>query len=173
MTLLTDRLRLRPATMDDAALFLELDSDPEVVRWAQPELIDDPLTPEQIRSDVLAPLHEARTAGRPGDRWIAETREGGEFLGWFFLRPDAGAEAVFELGYRLRRAAWGHGYATEGARRLMAHAFDDLGAQRLVATAVAPNRASINVLEKLGFTYERSQDWRGYEDRVYVLERPV
>jgi len=64
--------------------------------------------------------------------WAAETRADGEFIGWFGLQPVTptddpmenwpearGQTGVASLGYRLRRSAWGKGYATEGARALV------------------------------------------------------
>jgi RimJ/RimL family protein N-acetyltransferase len=51
-----------------------------------------------------------------------------------------------ELGYRLRRAAWGHGYATEGSRTLISMGFTDLGVQRVYAHTMTANTASRHVL---------------------------
>ena len=100
----------------------------------------------------------------PGERgyWAAEEKSGGTFLGWFELRPvDPGSPAVVELGYRLRRAAWGRGYATEGCRALIDKGFTDLGVQRVVAETMAVNTASRRVMEKAGLTFVRhfTVDW--------------
>jgi RimJ/RimL family protein N-acetyltransferase len=91
--------------------------------------------------------------------WAAEETVTRQFLGWFHFRPplnDAGSPAgwdedgVAELGYRLCRSAWGKGYATEGARALIAKGFTEFGVRRVVAETVAGNRASRRVLEKSG-----------------------
>lgn len=86
----------------------------------------------------------------------------GEFLGWFELRPleEDSAEAV-ELGYRLRRAAWGRGYATEGSRALVERAFTKLGVERITAYTMAVNTGSRRVMEKAGLEYVRTffEDW--------------
>lgn len=55
-----------------------------------------------------------------------------------------------ELGYRLRRAAWGKGYATEGSRALIDKGFTEFGVRRVVAETLADNWASRRVLEKSG-----------------------
>ncbi|MQS09322.1 GNAT family N-acetyltransferase, partial [Streptomyces alkaliphilus] len=90
--------------------------------------------------------------------------EGG-FLGWFSLRPahSTGLRPGdgLELGYRLRPAVWGRGYATEGARTLVDTAFTDLGAERVVATTMTVNTASRRVLEKAGLALVRTflEEW--------------
>ena len=69
-------------------------------------------------------------------------------------RRRGGSNLEAELGYRLARNAWGHGYATEGAQALAARAFD-LGVRNLTATVYEENLASQRVLEKLGMTLAR------------------
>lgn len=86
----------------------------------------------------------------------AEEREGGAFLGWFEFRPVDGDRAEVELGYRLRRAAWGHGYATEGSRALVRRGFTGLGVERVVAYTMAVNSGSRRVMEKAGLSYVRT-----------------
>ncbi|MFZ5814350.1 MAG: GNAT family N-acetyltransferase, partial [Bacillota bacterium] len=89
--------------------------------------------------------------------WAAVEKSSGEFLGWFHLYPVAGrGPGEVELGYRLRRAAWGRGYATEGARGLIRKGFEELGAQRVTATTMAVNLASRRVMEKAGLRYVRT-----------------
>ena len=101
------------------------------------------------------------------------------FIGWFGLRawPEPG---VAELGYRLRRSAWGRGYATEGARALVAKGFTELGVRRVVAQTMAVNTASRRVMERVGLRLARTwvQDWdepiEGAElgEVEYALDRP-
>jgi RimJ/RimL family protein N-acetyltransferase len=91
--------------------------------------------------------------------WAAQESVTGQFLGWFHFRPplpDASSPAdwdddgVAELGYRLRRSAWGKGYATEGSRALIGKGFTEFGIRRVVAETVAGNSGSRRVLEKCG-----------------------
>jgi RimJ/RimL family protein N-acetyltransferase len=91
--------------------------------------------------------------------WAAQARSTGEFLGWFHLRPGSG-EGV-ELGYRLRRAAWNRGYATEGSRALIRQGFTDLGADRVFALTMTVNTASRRVMEKAGLTLVRPSGMKG------------
>ncbi len=66
--------------------------------------------------------------------------------------PNLPQPAV-EVGWRLTRSAHGHGYATEGARALIHHAFGTLGLPELVAITATGNTASRHVMEKLGMRY--------------------
>ena len=81
----------------------------------------------------------------------------GAFLGWFHYRPyeDAPVDQP-ELGYRLRRSAWGKGYATEGSRALIRKGFTELGVQRVVAFTYGEHRASRRVMEKAGMRLVRT-----------------
>lgn len=107
----TERLILRPFTADDADLLIELDSDPEVMRHltgGEPTL-PPAVVRERVIPNVLATY--GRWNGRFG-LFAAYEKEGGDFIGWFQLRPEReGPLDVVELGYRLRRDAWGKGYA--------------------------------------------------------------
>ncbi|MFB6888790.1 GNAT family N-acetyltransferase [Kitasatospora sp. NPDC056327] len=157
--LTTERLVLRRFTPDDVDALVELDSDPEVTRY----LTGGRATPRAVVEDTLLPLyfdHYRRYGGELG-WWAAEERAGGAFLGWFEFRPPDGDRAEAELGYRLRRAAWGRGYATEGARALIHRGFTRLGVERVVAWTMAVNHGSRRVMEKAGLSYVRTvhEDW--------------
>jgi RimJ/RimL family protein N-acetyltransferase len=77
----------------------------------------------------------------------------------------------FELGWMLRRASWGRGYATEGAERALAHAFTEMGRQRLISLIRPDNRASIRVAERLGERLEGRTTLFGQEALVYAIDR--
>ena len=81
------------------------------------------------------------------------------FVGWWCLTPAPEDPGDAELGYRLRRDAWGHGYATEGALALLAHGFDAVGLAHVWAQTMAVNRASRAVMERIGLEFERT--WVG------------
>ncbi|MER5766538.1 GNAT family N-acetyltransferase [Streptomyces sp. NPDC001985] len=157
--LTTERLALRPVTSADLGHLVGLDSDPEVMRFLNG---GRPTTPEAVREDSLPRLtRHYPCIGNPGF-WAAEERATGDFLGWFEFRPlrDDSA-AVTELGYRLNRAAWGRGYATEGARALLHKGFTGPGVQRVTANTMAVNTRSRRVMEKAGLRFVRSYfgDW--------------
>lgn len=155
----TARLVLRRFTADDADELVALDGDPAVMRYLTGGRGTDRA---EIVADYL-PAYLDYYRRFPGyGFWAAVEKSGGEFLGWFHLRPgpdDPPDEP--ELGYRLRAAAWGRGYATEGSRALVDRAFADLGARRVFATTMAVNLASRRVMEKAGLSFVRAftQDW--------------
>ena len=147
----TERLVLRRFTQDDADLLIELDSDPEVMRYLTGGVATPPeLVRERDLPYVLAGY----------DRWdgnfglFAAQEKDGTFVGWFHLRPEQGAPLdEVELGYRLRRAAWGKGYATEGCRALVHKGFVDLGVRVVWAATMTANTASQKVMKKVGMRH--------------------
>jgi RimJ/RimL family protein N-acetyltransferase len=157
----TARMTLREIVPADLPALAALDSDPEVMRY---------IGGEGTSSDTLV--------GAP-DHWAAVRHDTQEFLGWFGLPALPGDPEVRELGYRIKREAWGQGYATEGAIALVRKAFDELGARRVVAFTMAVNTPSRRVMEKAGLVYVRTffEDWDaplpGYEqgDVEYAIEK--
>jgi RimJ/RimL family protein N-acetyltransferase len=147
----TERLALRRFTADDADLLIELDSDPAVMRYLTG---GEPTAPEVIREGHLPSI----LAGY--DKWggqlglfAAHEKDAGAFIGWFTVRPEPDGPAnEVELGYRLRQAAWGRGYATEGSRALVRRAFTELGVSLVWAETMTVNHGSRAVLDKLGMT---------------------
>jgi RimJ/RimL family protein N-acetyltransferase len=149
----TTRLTLRRFAPDDVELLVELDSDPLVMLY----ITGGRVTPRGEIEEHELPAFLAHYARWP--RWgffAAEEKATRTFLGWFHLRPsDGDPDDVVELGYRLRREAWGQGYASEGARALVAYAFAS-GARRVYAMTMVVNVASRRVLEKAGLRYVRT-----------------
>lgn len=155
----TDRLLLRRFTPHDVDNLVELDSDPEVMRFING---GRPTPREEIEDDVLPAFLAYYERFASYGFWAAEEKATGEFLGWFHFRPAKGAPpGEIELGYRLRKAAWGKGYATEGSRALIEKGFTDLRVERVVANTMVVNVASRHVMEKAGLKFVRIfyQEW--------------
>jgi RimJ/RimL family protein N-acetyltransferase len=155
----TERLRLRRLEHDDVDHLVELDSDPQVMRFINGGRAT---TRCEIENEVLPAFlgHYERYGGL--GFWGVEEKSTGRFVGWFHLRPAEGAPAgEAELGYRLLRSAWGKGYATEGSRALIDKAFAELGVDRVVASTMVVNVASRRVMEKAGLRFVRifHQPW--------------
>jgi len=149
----TKRLILRRFTEADGAHLFDLDNDPEVMRFIN----GGTPTPRDVIENEILPGFLHYDEGFPGyGFWAAIERASGDFLGWFSFRPAEGAPHEASLGYRLHKAAWGQGYATEGARALIRQGFTVLGVQRVVATTYQDNLASRRVMEKVGMTLVRT-----------------
>jgi RimJ/RimL family protein N-acetyltransferase len=158
----TERLELREFTDDDLENLVELDSDPEVMRFING---GRPTAREEIENEVLPAFlgYYERFAGY--GFWAAVEKSTDRFIGWFHFRPAEGAPLnEVELGYRLRRSAWGKGYATEGARALIDKGFAELGVQQVVASTMVVNVASQRVMENAGLKFVRTfhQPWPDY-----------
>ena len=93
--------------------------------------------------------------------WHTTRRESGAFIGWFSLKY-AGRSPDVEIGYWLLPAAWGNGFATEGAEALLAYGFDDVGLERVIGVTHRDNVASQRVLMKAGLA---DQGWGRYYNR--------
>jgi RimJ/RimL family protein N-acetyltransferase len=150
---------LRRFTVADVDLVVELDADPGVMRYITGGIAT---SRQEIEEDYLPAWLSYYDRFEGYGFWAAIEKANGGFLGWFHLRPPPHAPPDHpELGYRLRRSAWGRGLATEGARALIDAAFEKYGAQRVNAETMAVNAGSRRVMEKSGLTLVRSftQDW--------------
>jgi RimJ/RimL family protein N-acetyltransferase len=149
----TERLTLRRFTEADAGHLYDLDSDPEVMRY----LTGGGGTPREAIETEILPLFTSYDERFPGfGFWAVIEKASGGFLGWFSLRPKVESDPrQVGLGFRLCQAAWGQGYATEGARALIRLGFTDLGVERVSATTYEDNLASRRVMEKAGLTLTR------------------
>jgi RimJ/RimL family protein N-acetyltransferase len=166
----TERLILRRFTAEDVDNLVALDGDPAVMRY----ITGGPPTPrETLEFDHLPYYLDCYERYAGYGFWVAIEKVTGEFLGWFHFRPFEGTpEDEPELGYRLRRSAWGKGYATEGSRALIDKGFTELGVQRVVAFTYGEHTASRRVMEKAGMklvrtfrlTPEQLQEYLGVTD---------
>ena len=138
----TERLRMDALTMEHIELLVALDADVEVMRYING---GQPTSRTEVAATIRASL---------GHRWAAFTRSGGEFVGWFGMRPTSAAE--YELGYRLRRPFWGLGLAVEGSGALLRWAFSEQSARRVWAQTMTVNARSRRVMEACGFRYVRT-----------------
>ena len=148
-TLPTARLRLRPFTGGDADALFALHSNAHVLRYW-----DSPPWTDRARAGRFVATCERLAEEGSGARVAMERASDGAFIGWCGLTRWDPIHRSASLGYCLDDAAWGHGYATEAARALLAWGFDTLDLNRVQAEADTRNAASARVLEKLGFVLE-------------------
>jgi RimJ/RimL family protein N-acetyltransferase len=119
-----------------------------------------PLTREH--SDAMVDRATRRLAEDGYGLWAVEVRETGQFVGYVGLaRPSF--EAAFtpctEIGWRLARSAWGHGYATEAARAALEVAFGRLDLDEVVSFTAEDNARSRAVMERLGMTHDPEENF--------------
>ena len=171
----TERLRLRQWCRRDLAPYAALNADPAVM-----EHFPAPLT--RAESDAHAERARAALADRGWGLWAVEViepsrgradddgprlpnheRDLGEPLGFVGLaepRFEAHFTPAVEIGWRLSRASWGHGYASEAARAAAEFAFADVGLRDLVSFTAVDNRRSRRVMERLGMIRDPEEDFR-------------
>jgi RimJ/RimL family protein N-acetyltransferase len=158
----TQRLLLRPIERDDLDEFVALHAEPEVTRFIRP--LDRAAAEERLRRDG----REWRERGH-GMLAIADP-EDGAFLGRCGLKHWPQFDET-ELGWALRRSAWGRGYATEAGRACVEWAFSEFDVPYLTAMINAGNARSIRVAEQIGLTPLREDDLLGDPVVVYALRR--
>jgi RimJ/RimL family protein N-acetyltransferase len=150
----TERLIMRGWRESDLAPWAAMNADPEVRRYLGPLL-----TFEQASAWVLNFQDELDRYGF--GFWALEVRASGEFIGFTGLRtldeemPFTGVE----LGWRLARPAWGHGYATEAGLAALAYGFDTRGLPEIVAVTMARNLRSRAVMRRIGMITDPAEDF--------------
>lgn len=151
----SSRIALVPLSDEHLEYEVELDSDPEVMRY---------LGNGRARSRAeVEDCHRRRLAAAalvPGlGFWVGFVDA--DFVGWWILEPpdrtDQGpVEGQAELGYRLLPRYWRGGLASEGARELIRHGFEDLGLTRIFAETMMVNTASRATMASIGMEYIRT-----------------
>jgi RimJ/RimL family protein N-acetyltransferase len=167
------RLRLRRWRAEDREPFARINDDAVAMEFFPARLT-------RAESDALAERIEAHFAEYGFGLWAAELRAEASFIGYIGLVvPQFAAHFTpcVEIGWRIERAHWGEGLATEGARAVVRYAFEELGLEALVSFTVPENVRSRRVMEKLGMTREAHEDFdhpglpEGHLLRRHVLYR--
>jgi RimJ/RimL family protein N-acetyltransferase len=160
----TDRLELRPRTMADYEACLAMDRDPEVVQFVSGPWTDPAEHESFLKHRMLADF------GAGFGYWSIYSRHcRPEFLGWVLLIPFDAIGPEIEIGWRLNRAAWGRGFASEAARPIICHAFNELRLHSVVADIHPQNVASIRVAEKVGMTFRGEGQHAGAPCKRYEM----
>ncbi len=163
LTFKSDRLVFRPLSETDLDLAIEQWTDPDVVKY----VADKTYTEEELAEEM--PIVVRRCAGGCIGIWCLIDKATMEKLGTALLLPmpvelddtdwdlvvgDQIPEGDIEIGYILKKPAWGKGYATEACKRLLKFAFEESPLEEVVATIDAENATSRKVLEKSGLIYQ-------------------
>lgn len=167
----TERLIIRPFTMDDVPAIYKIVSDREVMRY----LPDDVTSLDELKGlfEWILECYEKNTY----DNLIKLTegvvwKETGEMIGWCALGPlDFNSEEI-EIFFGLAKDYWNRGIATEAASEMLRYGFNKIELNRIVAVVDHDNSASARVIEKLGMKYQQvvgklPENHRGYEGHLY------
>jgi RimJ/RimL family protein N-acetyltransferase len=169
----TSRLELRAWREADRAPLAALNDDAEVMEFMPRRLT-------RAESDELVASAQRVLEQRGWGLWALASCPQQEFLGFIGLNPVSFAapfSPCTEVLWRLKRSAWGQGYATEAARACLGFAFATLALPEVVAFTVPANRRSRAVMERLGMRHDPSGDFEhprlpaGHPLRLHVLYR--
>jgi RimJ/RimL family protein N-acetyltransferase len=165
----TQRLLLVPLADRHLDLEVELDSDPEVLRYlsgrarTRDEVVDSHARRMALGRKVAGLGYWMAFGTNGGARGSARPRmeQAGEFVGLLMLPPAHGPDqpddpSVADLGYRILRRYWRQGLATEASRALLRHAFLKVGVRRVIAQTLAVNAPSRGVMTSVGLSYVRT-----------------
>jgi RimJ/RimL family protein N-acetyltransferase len=158
--LVTERLALRPWSIDDAGAALGAYGDAEVARWLTPAMdrINDLAAMRVVLQQWVA--EDARMI-TPAGRWAIELRQDGRVIGGATLLPLSPDEE-FEIGWQLHREAWGHGYATETGLALARWAFGQ-GIEQVIALVRPANTRAMEMVRRMGM------EWVGETEKYHDL----
>jgi RimJ/RimL family protein N-acetyltransferase len=163
LPLATERLLLRPATLDDLDAWLAISRDAEEAWFGAPtSTLDD------ARANLSK--HMAHNEHHGFSLGVVELRPGDEVVGVAGLTHLQDGTEI-EVGYRFLRECWGRGYATEAARAAIAFGLGELGLERIVAVTRPNNRASRRVMEKCGMSFVGVMHVYGYAQVKYAIAR--
>ena len=166
----TERLILRPYTLDDVEALYAIASDPDVgihAGWKPHESLEES---REVLENIFL----------PSGAWAVIEKESNKIIGCVALendrlRPDANSR---ELGYWLVSTKWGKGLMTEAAKRVIQHGFSELGLDQIGICTSPLNIRSQRIIEKCGFTYEgtlrrtyRTYDGSLRDSRIYSMLR--
>ena len=173
MNLRTERLLLRRWSHGDLEAFARLNADPVVMEHLNGTL-------NRQESDAFVDRIEAHFTERGYGLWALQIPGEADFIGYVGLSVpsfDAHFMPAVEIGWRLDRAHWGRGYATEAARASITDGFQRIGLADIVSFTVPANVRSIRVMERLGMRHDPADDFQhprfpeGHRLRQHVLYR--
>lgn len=147
----TSRLYLRQFTEADAPLLVQLNSNPEVLKYLHEPLLETEEQALHVLQNIILPQYKNNLG-----RWAIHLKDTNEFIGWCGLKYRDELDEI-DLGYRLMQPFWGNGYAFEAARYSLDYGFNHLHIKTIVGRAHIENAASLKILEKTGMQYVKDE----------------
>ena len=161
----TERLSLRQWSLADLDAIITMDRDPQVYQFLE-EPGDEDEQRDEMKERILTDFGEGLGTWSLFPRGRPAT-----VLGLALLSPIDDEGQDVEIGFRLVRAAWGQGLASEAAARLIRHGFETVGLNEIIAVTDPDNEGSERTLERLGF---KREGWRrawGYDNHFFRLPK--
>lgn len=146
----TERLLLRPVTLDDAEAMFDYASDRENTRYTFPTNQSLEETKNNIGQFYLA---------NPLGRWGIELKSNGKFIGTIDLHKIDSVLKKAAIGYIINKKYWNQGLATEANRAVIELAFEKIGMNKLTALHDKDNPASGKVMEKSGMCFSHAEPY--------------
>lgn len=164
----SERFIMRDICMDDAQDIFELDSDPEVHEF----LGNTPITSLEQAKASIEHIHKQYVKNKL-DRSAIIDKNTNAFIGWTGLKFEEGLREFdyYDLGYRLKKAHWGKGIATETAMASIKHGFDTLKLDKIGGAADVKHIVSNTILKKIGLKFVDTFMFDGVEHNWYNLNR--
>jgi RimJ/RimL family protein N-acetyltransferase len=162
----TPRLILRRFTEADAGLLIQLNSDPEVLKYLPEPVLENEEQALEVIRNIILPQYE-RNLGR----WAVLLKPTNQFTGWCGLKYLADSGEI-DLGYRFMKQCWGQGLATEAARHTLDYGFTVLNIPLVTGRAHTGNTSSINVLQKIGMTFIKDEMIEGLPHKTFTMSKP-
>lgn len=161
----TDRLILKPISESLREFVFRGLSDPEIRHNMKMPVVNTP----EIQEDWWQRFMNWRARGEAA-QWCAFFKDNQEYAGLFTLKEIDQHHFRGEIGYSVMQSFWGNGVGTEGARRLMEYAFEEIGLHTLFAVILTANIRSQGIVKRLGFTLEANlRDIHFYRGEFYDL----
>lgn len=162
----TPRLLLRPFTIDDVEPSYQINLDKAMTRYTNDGGVKSLEEMEEtIRVNVLGDY-----AQHGYGRFAVVDKATGKFIGFSGLKYLSDHDEV-DIGYRLAVPYWGKGLATESAKAVLEFGFNALKLQRIVGFVLPENKASIRIMEKLNFRFEKEIEDYGLTAHQYCIEK--
>lgn len=161
----TKRLVLKEMKLDDATDLFNMNNDPEVIRYTGDQSFKTLQEAVNFITDYQQ-YYQTYNCGRLST-FLKET---GEYIGWCGLKYLINKDAT-DLGYRFTKKHWGKGYATEAAMACLHDGFTRIKLDKIIATAMLENTASINVFKKLGLKFIQNEDCGCQPGVVYAITK--
>ncbi len=180
LDLMTERLLLKPLDQTDVDTAVEMFTDPAVIKYMGNQLMSE----DEICKEMaiwmkrggngcigIWSISDLETAEKYGSGYLLPMPIDEDDTDWDLVVPGVMPDCDVEVGYALKRSAWGNGFATEVCRRLLRFAFEETPLQEIVATIDDGNEKSINVLRKSGLSYQGRRKAYGEDSPGFRINR--